>query len=124
MENRKVVLLNGNTTSWFDQAIIIVKDGHKSEDFEGGKPSPNLIAQAEKIVNGCNPFKIYTQNFAYKADDVGSKPPSTTHKPTGTETGIHVPGKKNAKKDSFDIYLNAIMIISCIALAGVLITQI
>ena len=116
MENKRIVLINGDRSSWFEQAIIIVKDGQIKNCFEGGRPTPNLVEQAERIVNGYSPLKVYNQGFMPKANKGDSKPPSL-------ETGNITPSKKTANKSGYDSFLNLIMIISCVALAGVLITQ-
>ena len=112
MENKRVVFIHGDTSSWFEQAIIIVKDGQMKDGFEGGRPKPSLVEQAERIVNGYNPFRAY-QNFAPRAIK-GNQAAGAANT---------APPKKSAKSSSFDAYLNIIMLISCIVLAGVLITQ-
>jgi len=113
VENKRIVLINGDTASWFEQAIIIVRDGHALNGFEDGRPTPNLVAQAEKIVNGCNPFRAY-QNFAAK--------PATAPKCHG-EPARAAQSKAAASKNSFDSFLNLMMIVGCVVIAGVLITQ-
>jgi|GEM_PF-6067436 len=115
MENKRIVLLNGDSSSWFEQAIIIVKDGQMRDGFEGGRPTPSLVEQAERIVNGYNPFKAY-QKFAPKAVSGGTKPQAAG-------TGNSAQPRKSAKGSSFDTFLNVVVLVSCVVLAGVLITQ-
>ena len=111
MENKRVVFINGDTSSWFEQAIVIVKDGKMPDGFEAGRPTPSLVEQAERIVNGYNPFRAY-QNFAPKAAKGGQTAGAAASAP-----------KKPAKSGGFDMYLNMIMLVGCVILAGVLITQ-
>ena len=111
MENKRVVFINGDTSSWFEQAIIIVKDSRMKDGFEAGRPTPSLVEQAERIVNGYNPFKAY-QSFAPKAANVCQ-----------TERAANAKPSKKPAKSSFDTYLNLIMLVSCVVLAGILITQ-
>ena len=115
MENKRVVLINGNTTSWFEQAIVIVKDGQMRDGFEGGRPTPSLVEQAEKIVNSYNPFKEY-QNFS-------SMTVAKAPKPAAINTSNNTVAKKSSKNSRIDIFLNLSVLIGCVVLAGVLITQ-
>ena len=112
MVNKRIVFIHGDTSSWFEQAIIIVKDGQMKDSFEDGRPSPSLVEQAERIVNGYNPFRAY-QNFM----------PRAVKSNQSVGVANTAPPKKSVKSSSFDMYLNVIMLISCVALAGVLITQ-
>jgi len=116
MENKRVVFINGDSSSWFEQAIVIVKDGQKHDCFESGRPTPNLVEQAERIVNGYNPFKAY-QNFA---------PRQITANPVSRGTGASkaaVSKKSSAPGKSFDMMLNVVMLVGCVVLAGMLMTQ-
>jgi hypothetical protein len=134
MENRRVVLINGDTSSWFDHAIIIVKEGHKNGDFVSGKPTRNLLMQAERIINASSPFGAYTKNCpsaTISTDSYGSSQPpkhggtcpSTAREPQASiskKVPVNNKGGKG-KKDNFDTFLNVVVLIGCLMLAGVLI---
>jgi len=98
MENRRIVLINGGSTSWFDQAIFIVNDPMHS------KPTPDIVAQAERIINNITPPALVKATPQFPANQALAR-------------------RASPKRDSFDTWLNIIMIASCVALAAILISQ-
>ena len=67
-EKKKVILINGDKSNWYDQVIFIVK-----ENKEENMPK-NLVLEAEKIINEYiskkyNKTNVYTQSKSYNVNE-------------------------------------------------------
>lgn len=77
-DKKKVILINGNNSNWYDQVIFIVKE--KNENIM----PKNLVLEAEKIIQDymSKKYKVTNvndinnnnrQNIAYKQNKIKSK---------------------------------------------------
>ena len=93
LNNERVILIKGDNSKWYEQAIFIVK-----KTTEENKMPVNLVFEAEKIIN----------NYMTKG--------ITSNKETAERKVIAKRRNKN-----LDITLNFLMLMSCIIMAGVMI---
>ncbi len=100
-DKKKIILIKGGKSRWFEQAIFILKDKEKAKNMP-----KNFVEEAEKIINNymirnysseCNVIESYTN-----AKNVGNS--------------IH----SKAKKKKFDKFLNVLIILSCILIGLIL----
>ena len=92
--NERVILIRGDASKWYNQAIFIVK-----KEIPADKIPVDFVAEAEKIINGY----MLRQNRQYQI----SKPAR--------------PIKKRYRKSRFDSILNTVMLLGCLLIAGMLI---
>lgn len=93
MDSERVILIKGDHSKWYDQAIFIVK-----KNIPQNKIPVDFVAEAEKIINGY-------------VGVGGSHALATTRRSTE---------KRTKKSSNFDLFLNLIMLGSCLVLAGIL----
>ena len=91
--NERVILIKGDATKWYNQAIFIVK-----KEIPPDKIPVDFVSEAEKIINGY----IISQNRRRQT----ASPPKLS--------------VKKVKKSKFDFMLNAVMLIGCLVIAGML----
>ena len=96
MRRERVVLIKGNESNWYEQAIFILKPNALAKNMP-----VDLVSEAEKIVG------------QYYCGINGALAPMATSKQI---TGIPHAGPKKLKKSWFDVMLNGLMLISCIVL--------
>ncbi len=100
MQNDRVILIKGDNSKWYEQAIFIVR-----RNVPQNKLPVDLVAEAEKIVNSYIPRQrdlVPALNYTPKI-------------PKSTSTTV---SKKN--NNNFDLFLNVIMLCSCLFLVGIL----
>jgi len=95
----RVILVKGDATKWYNQAIFIV-----NKDMPATKMPVDFVAEAEKIIyNHIRTTRGHTIPAAYAA--------TAPAKPT--------PARRKKKASAFDITLNIMMILACVAIAAV-----
>ena len=101
-KKQRVILINGDSTKWYEQAIFIVK-----KDAAGAEMPLDFVAEAEKIINEYtrrkkmpNPYAVYQNQSA-----VSKQHSSITRRQSNV---------------SVNVFLNALMLISCALLVTVL----
>ncbi len=57
-EKKKVILINGNKSNWYDQVIFIVKESNQNNIPK------NLVLEAEKIINEYMAKKYSAKNIS------------------------------------------------------------
>jgi len=107
----RVVLIKGDATKWYEQAIFIVNKDIPPEDIP-----VDFVAEAEKIINNYimkKRQKAYTAFAPTKNSNVAiaTAPISTTPAPVR---------KKAKKRGWFDFMLNAFMVFGCVAIVLIL----
>lgn len=99
MSEDRVILIKGDQTNWYEQAIFIVKSG-----VPRSKMPLDLVAEAERIINGY-------ANQQRRAN--------TMRRDNSSASGT--PAHKRRKRNAFDTVLNVVMLLSCSVLVGVLV---
>lgn len=99
MQRDKIILIKGDNTKWYEQAIFIVK-----QNFPVGKMPVDFVSEAEKIINN------------YVAKEYPGYNTVTPAVKTTTVTKYKQPDQK-AKTDWI---LNLVMLSGCVLLAVVL----
>ena len=114
-KNERVIVLKGDNTKWYNQAIFIV-----DKNTPARKMPVDFVAEAEKIIN----------NYMVKERDGLPSPvvpqlpapsPYTAQAVQAAKAAhVAVPKTKEKKQGSmFDLTLNLIMILACIAIVAV-----
>jgi hypothetical protein len=99
--NDRVILIKGDASKWYDQAIFIV-----NKDIPAAKIPKDFVNEAEDIIfSYMNKSKQTIKTYAAQA---AYMPP--VKKPAAA---------KPAKKNRFDTVLNILMLLGCIAIAAV-----
>ncbi|MCL2385928.1 MAG: hypothetical protein FWC89_00110 [Defluviitaleaceae bacterium] len=106
----RVILVKGDSTKWYNQAIFIV-----NQNMPATKMPVDFVAEAEKII-----YNHITKERGKKAVGQGvytSQMPKAGHiaNPSVPRTGRT--GKKKASK--FDFALNVVMVLACVAIVAV-----
>lgn len=96
MSNERIILIKGDNSKWYDQAIFIVK-----KNVPQNKIPIDFVKEAEKIING------------YLVKNKHSYSHIATVKPDGRA--------KKKSSNTFDLFLNAIMLLSCVFITAMLI---
>ncbi|MCL2357212.1 MAG: hypothetical protein FWC70_08675 [Defluviitaleaceae bacterium] len=94
----RVILVKGDATKWYNQAIFIV-----NKDMPATKMPVDFVAEAEKIIYG---------------HIRATKGPSMPAAYAATAPARPVINRKK-KTSTFDMTLNVVMILACIAIAAV-----
>jgi len=108
-KTERVILLKGDATKWYNQAIFIV-----NQDTPAGKMPVDFVAEAEKIINNYmtkekkKPATAIPMQKAAAVPHPPQRAASTTTRPAAPK-----------KKGAFDITLNIMMILACIAIVAV-----
>jgi len=108
MDRERVILIKGGNSNWYEQAIFIVK-----RDMPAKKIPKDFVLEAEKIISeymAKNKISSPQQKLAqkYTSSYVTPKP-----KP------MPVPVKKSSGR-AFNFFMNLIMLIGCVFIAGLL----
>ena len=104
-KSERVILIQGDADKWYEQAIFIVKPDNKT------KPTPvDMVIEAEKIIHAY----LIKNNRPLPA---GLSVPTNTI--SYTSAVAQTPIRKRKKK-RVDFFLNALMVLACIALGAVL----
>lgn len=85
-EKKKVILINGNKSNWYDQVIFIVKENNQENIPR------NLVLEAEKIINDYMSKKYNSTSTTTNINHI-QKPITSTKQPT--------PKHNNKKKLKF-----------------------
>lgn len=96
----RVILVKGDPTKWYNQAIFIV-----NKDVPATKMPVDFVAEAEKIIY--NHIRA-TKGPGLPASYAASAPKAATPAP-----------KPKKKTGAFDITLNIMMILACVAIVAV-----
>ncbi len=100
---KKVILIKGDSSRWFEQAIFILKDD------EPRYIPKNFVAEAEKIIN----------NYMAKKYSPGINLSSAYSKAAKTEPKRKIDAKQNKSK-KYDRFLNISIILCCIFIGLIL----
>ena len=101
-KTERVILLKGDATKWYDQAIFIV-----NKNTPATKMPVDFVAEAEKII--ANYLRVENKKQLPKN--------KTAAAITSTTTPKKIQQKIKPKNSTFDFTLNLIMIFACIAIA-------
>ena len=106
-KKERVILIKGDASQWYEQAIFIVNQNTAPENIP-----LDFVAEAEKIINN------HVRNKYNKgSSNVGiayAPAPAAVHKPAIAKK----PAKRKA--NNFDIVLNTIMGLGCVIIAAFL----
>ena len=115
-KTERVILIKGDATKWYDQAIFIVNQNTPPE-----RMPVNFVAEAEKIITNYLEREKKSP-LAIGKGQVSSAPvpaPAHMHHHTSaarTQPKAAKPGKKSGKAD---FVINMLMILACIAIVAV-----
>lgn len=106
-EDKKVILIKGGKSRWFEQAIFILKDKDQRRDMP-----KNFVEEAEKIINSYM-LKKYPKSSANSvySQNTTAYPPK---KLSDTSSA------KSSKKKKYDKILNVSIVLSCILIGLIL----
>jgi hypothetical protein len=104
--SERVILIQGDASKWYDQAIFIVKPNGKAEDAP-----VDMVAEAEKIIN----------NYLIKNKKPlpAGFPPNSNLSSMGYVPTVATTPKKRTPSKRVDFFLNIIIVLACLAIAGV-----
>ena len=108
-KKERVILIKGDSSKWYDQAIFIVKENALSKEN-----SIDFVAEAEKIISN----HINKNKGRKSGPNIGIAYASV---PKSSESTIFARGVKSVKNKLFDLILNALMTIGCLIIAVALI---
>ncbi|MCL2189656.1 MAG: hypothetical protein FWC16_11835 [Defluviitaleaceae bacterium] len=105
-QTERVILIQGDANKWYDQAIFIVKP-----DGKAGNVPVDMVSEAEKIIHNylVKNKRPLPKGLRAQGAPVGYAPASQTVNTT----------KKRKASRRMDFYLNIIMILACLAIAGI-----
>jgi len=98
----RVILIKGDATKWYNQAIFIV-----NQNTPATKMPVDFVEEAEKIIYGYMARKNATPQPYH-----GVLPKPSYPKSVGVRT-------KKKKTSTFDFVLNTVMVLACIAIAAI-----
>ena len=110
VKKERVILIKGDDSKWYEQAIFIVNQNTPAEKI----PS-DFVAAAESIINN---YIKKSNGHQTKGTSVGIAYASP--KPSAPDHIKKAPKKpkKSAKNRQFDFILNTILILGCFFIAG------
>jgi len=103
-KTERVILLKVDATKWYNQAIFIV-----NQDTPAAKMPVDFVAEAEKIINNYMSKEKKGHTTHIPREKAALTPPPVAVSPK--------PPKKQPSK--FDVTLNLMMILACIAIIAV-----
>lgn len=108
----RVILIKGDATKWYEQAIFIV-----NKDIPPENIPVDFVAEAEKIINN---YIIKKRQKAYTA-----LAPTKNSNVAIATAPVSIPAtapvqKKAKKRGWFDFMLNAFMVLGCLAIVIIL----
>jgi hypothetical protein len=105
-ENKRVVLITGNQSKWYEQAIFVIRKD------AGRKPPPkDFVREAESIIDN------YMRTLDKSDDDF-----PTTLLPVNPAI-LDAPKPKQRKRSNFDWVLNLTMLAACVVIFYILATR-
>ncbi|MCI8805234.1 MAG: hypothetical protein HFE59_04960 [Clostridiales bacterium] len=106
-EDKKIILIKGGKSGWFEQAIFILKDKGQRKNMP-----KNFVEEAEKIIN----------NYMIKKYSNGTKLNSaySQTKPKDSRQEIKTDAKKRGKRKKYDKILNISVILCCVLIGLIL----
>lgn len=111
--NKRVILITGDKTKWYEQAIFIVKKNIQQTDVP-----LNFIDEAEKIVEN------YMIGNNILLNQTGYTKAEYAMANSNINKIVKNKAKKPKRKSSFDFMLNIAMILGCSVIAGILLYSI
>ena len=115
-KKERVILIKGDESKWYEQAIFIVNQNVSKEDLP-----VDFVAEAEKIIHN----HVKKKYGVYKGNSVGiayASTPSTKAVPSTkpAKATKATPRAQKSKGKRFDYALNAVMALGCFVIAAVL----
>lgn len=107
-EDKKIILIKGGKSGWFEQAIFILKDKEERKNMP-----KNFVEEAEKIINGYM-MKKYSNSSKLNSAYSKTEPQFQNKKQLKNSTGI------KAKKKKYDKILNISIILCCVLIGLIL----
>jgi hypothetical protein len=108
----RVILVKGDSSKWYNQAIFIV-----NKDTPATKMPVDFVAEAEKIIYNhmaAQKKSAKTKEAAVPAVYTSHVQKFSQHVPSGI-----VPARSAKKTSAFDLALNLMMILACVAIIAV-----
>lgn len=104
-EDKKIILIKGGKSGWFEQAIFILKDKEQRKNMP-----KNFVEEAEKIIN----------NYMMKRYS-GASAPVSAYQQAKPEKKKEAKGNgRSEKRGKYDKLLNISVILCCILIGFIL----
>ena len=110
-QTERVILIKGDATKWYNQAIFIVNRDTLKDDMP-----MDFVAEAERIINN---YMIRNKNAAplsLSGGNLATAPVSVAKLPKPATTAARTAKKKSSK---IDFVLNFLMLMACVAIVAV-----
>ena len=111
-KKERVILIKGNDSKWYEQAIFIVNQDTPQEDIPR-----DFVAEAEKIIHN-HVRKKYEKNARNKIGVAYSSGPGACALPAHHTPAASAKRPSKGRNKPFDFFLNTIMGLGCIAIAA------
>jgi len=112
-QTERVILIKGDGTKWYNQAIFIV-----NQDMPSHQVPTDFVAEAERIINNYLRSKNANALADVKTNFQVGKPISTLKQPL---VKAKANTKATKKKGKIDLVLNILMMVACAFLVAVLV---
>ncbi|MDR3239409.1 MAG: hypothetical protein LBT44_04920 [Clostridiales bacterium] len=103
MEPNRVILINGDSSEWYEQAIFIVK-----KNIPDCKMPMDFVLEAEKVIN---------QYLAHKVRGSRTNAAQAVSADLNALKGAQA---RRPKRRRFNVFLNIILLVGCLTLMTVL----
>jgi hypothetical protein len=111
----RVILVKGDSTKWYNQAIFIV-----NQNTPATKMPVDFVAEAEMIIyNHVTNGKMRKKKAAVPA--VYTSPASVSQAASNYNAPATRTGTRKKQTSKFDFMLNIVMILACVAIVAVLV---
>lgn len=110
-KTERVILVKGDATKWYNQAIFIV-----NQDTPKDKMPMDFVAEAERIIN--NYMARDKSNVSLSGGSLATAPVSVAALPKPAKAMVK-PAKKKGNK--VDFVLNFLMLMACVAIVAVIV---
>ena len=110
-QTERVILIKGDGTKWYNQAIFIVNQETPKENMP-----VNFVAEAEKIINNYMTRKKTTAPLAVGGGSLATAPVSVA--PLASPP-VKATKPKKKKGSKVDFVLNTLMLLACMTIVAV-----
>ena len=109
-QTERVILIKGDGTKWYNQAIFIV-----NQDIPKNKMPVDFVAEAERIINsymarGQKPISVGGGNMNNPPVAVATRPAPAPR--------VAKPAAKTRRNTKTDFVLNMLMVLACVAIVA------
>ena len=111
-KKERVILIKGDSSNWYEQAIFIVNQNTPPENMP-----VDFVSEAEKIIHN---YINKTRHNAYQKSQKPKNPNVYTAAASTSPAKPAAKQKPKRKVKRFDFILNTVMALGCVAIAAIL----